>query len=1657
MPSENTSYAFLADYSDVAACLAAIRTQELSGAFASDVKITFLLKRLEMDVLRKLYNLTIRIRNRIDGTTGGTTLGDFEGNDFYDHDFSVGFEQERPGDFEGGDFYDRDFFVGSAAHADYDYATAFQIILENFEVFSIRLDELTEQEKQWLDDALIRFLDVYQELKDYLDSVGLDPCVPVYVNNSPGLYLQAAGADGGDGVAAGMHLRWALAGELGRNHLPKGDYDQALNTGNGYNRPDDYVRLFRTPYTDTVRFTLQFDGLRPAVNYADMRWTYFLRTVAGGQTLTNRVRLTFMDVALYHQVSGTIDPQSDPFAFLQAYNGLLELEIVQKTAFAVAVDFRTKDGADGGTLKLELRSVADTEQEQEETVAARKTLVSGPGAPADGVIYADNIRRIRMKKSDGGLIQSFSFETYHDFLNTRAASAWTPVGNGFALSLTDQTVFDGLESPGYPVDDRWPQYNDGTRVRVANYRDKWLTSRTNDPALKDTVARYLSLSETDPRAQDVVRDEGSDMTVPGLLISYLDILNLMALDYHLARMLGLGCIDTGVNSMPEEKFIYQIRYTNRKDLVSAEVLNQQYTGLPTAIADSRLPLKPPIRPVTYHLPGGDDLAGSVFDGDGYVRHDHTRLVNIGRGTFADETINGAFFSDDGLSDDFNIFEYTKPVLYGVEYRAEGQSSYVKPEITQEKSVGHVYQAYDDAYPATGIPESVPVPDNTDSLYIHFEKQTGVHYYAIYGVNWFARPSVRSAEVATNATVFALTNNLLPPADIAVQYIQREETPLLTTATEQGWLQGRSDAFTGKDINYTRLVFNWLDIIDVSYLEDPGAALPGEMVKPDTIRAWFKPDRLLQLAGLITDMVAANGDDRLLMVYTGSYTALDGSVISPLISQADLGRFTGSLLVTPEGQFAVVSAASGTQGSVFIIEKTAIVQTVEDPLNPGFYGASQTFVQPETGSRFTLTENLSDPANWEAVTEAIGLIDLADPHTPVIEERVDSEGNSFRNLVGGLSGGAVVQALFGTGSEADMPGYYAVTYEAGVVLLPHPQVNLPYDPAFPDRNDPDTLQTAHVEWYKGLIRVPLEADAAEMKLLQVVRIIQYNPLTLYVYDPAYLDEPIRVSASVSDPVGLVNYHPGYKVYLFTEPAPGHVFNGPNILPAGTDTDKKTLIGLQSADGRPGGSGFVSRVSLPAVLFARNIQEPQRPGEPINYGLKVRPDATGKAAFMFDIRIDPDGSGNARSPFGLTFYRAGHEDVLYALYQPATVSQIFSDLAGLTDDPHFNQRYAELVNLVFDPAAPGQFTVFDALPQPYGFPVPDGPLLTDPADTPELRMEKYRLAIHGTLLPLTEQTPLYAFIKTGFQTENKQPAIRTLDGKQLYPGDADFDPFPMVRRYSRAAEAGTGYVRFTDYTLRAASRFLYFYAAAEVTSQLVAGPLGPFTGPVTVLQTWASEAPAIRNFSIGTGATTESPVTVAFLIAPFSPLDHISAIRLYRTVSEPDTVSLQTMGAFVSVDVEEGLAEGYTITDTLSDMLPLPLGDTLYYRLAGVRTIINEFELPEAAVTYGSEVIAVRLIDTFNPEAPDLTYHADTNRLSWPPTANKSSYYLFSQNARGNWQRIYTVTPPDTGEMTYALPAPLPPEDADGNRVYYRFKVRVQNSAGLLNLVDKELTV
>ena len=1656
MATENNIYAFCADYSNLSACLFAIQSAQENDVFSGDQLLVSMLNQLEKDTLRKLYLRTIRLLGvlyQVEGVPQTYIGGDFRSTDFKANDFNVGYLQAGgtptdlsaylAGDFEDEDFTHLDFWVGFQDLEEAGYASVFKTITNIFSELCSRSSEISNGEKWTLDAALLPFLDAADEIKAYLKDKGLNLCTEEenIHNNDSGVFLQASGSDGSKGVAAGLHLRWALTGELGENHLPKGDYYNSRTPQGLFNRANDYVRIFRTEYVTPVIVNLDFEAKRPVINFASKSWSYLLTNTAGQKKISNRLRITFEDAQAYNQLASALDPQLYFYDFLNRYPGIIKIEILEKSVFRFGFDFTANIASD--SLKVEGNCYAGDDVDNAQTV--RKTIIS------TGVneLLADNIRTIRIKKTRPGILKSISFETYSDFIELRTESDWTEIGSGFGLSLNDAEVYSRLERPEYPINNLWPQYNQGTRVRVSNYQEKWSITSPAEPSLKDALLTYLTLSETDSRALDTIKKAGATPLDEGFEISYVDVLNLQASDYHIARMFGLGCIDAAQSANSSLKYIYQLRYLNRRGIADSSFLEHRYTTLPVSKSDDRLPEKPAIAPVAYGLPNPEISGNGVFDASGYTPLDRVRAINIQRDLYGDENLSPDFFLSLSAVENENIFEHPKAVGYGIEYRAAGAANYQKPEIIQDKSLGKLFYAYDDDYPVQGVVETALVPDDERSLYVHFERHSGVHAYAIYGVNWFSRASVLSDEVLTDATIFPKINTLVPPDNLAVQYIQKEQNPVVTTSREQGWLTERESVFPGQDTALTRVTFNYTDIIDVSYFNSADEAL--DIVKASEFGAFFNDELPLQISGQIKYIKPFLNTGTHLVLQLGSYVQINGELASPQLSQQDFFRFNDAILSTPQGQFRVVQVRNEQPLPQLIIEKNKIYETISDPELSDNYGVGTKYASPETGARFTMTENLSKAANWSPLSAKVNAYSFADVNNPVIETLTDSEGNISRFWIGGINEPAIITPLFGPGSAENIEGLYKISFNSSFVLPPHPQSTPPYDENNPGGNPPGTQHAPFVEWYKGTVRV-LTPGASERKTLEVLRIDDSNGLSLYVLDPDYQQEPIVISADQNDPIS-VNFHPGYRVYYFSEPI--GIFNRSHILPVGGENQRKTLMALQAVDANAGGSGFSSTVSLPAVLMAREVIEPIIPDAPVISSQRMRADATGKASLTFDTKVLTLKDGKARNPFGFSFYRISAQQVISALYEAATAGVIYQHLAGLSEDNFADQRFYELVNLVFDDEQPGQFNVFAALPEPYGFPVPDKAGLVNSGDALSVKKQKYFSAIVANLLPLNQQVPIFSFIKTGYQTENIAPVIRNLDGNLLPVTSPDFNPFPMVRKFTKTDQPGYTFIRFTDYFLYESSRDSYFYTATETTNELINGDLSPFSGPVSIINSVPPGMPLLAGLRINP-SVKGGQITVDFILNPIAAVDEVSKIRIYRSLSLSELERPVNSAPFFEVSVSSSLM-GFEITDDFQDFFAIPYGETLYYRFYAVRTIINELNDTEDILSPGSAITSVKLIDTRNPEAPELFFNQQDNLLYWSPSVTDGNYSLYQQTNRGNWQRIFSASAMGTQPIEYPLPENMSFTDEDGNRVYYRFKVRVENSSGLSNLQEKELTI
>ncbi|HKP76044.1 MAG TPA: hypothetical protein VJT67_10910, partial [Longimicrobiaceae bacterium] len=206
---------------------------------------------------------------------------------------------------------------------------------------------------------------------------------------SPWLYLQAAGSDGADGSAPGVHLRWDLLRELGEGHLPKGDLAAGPGApypaAYGFNRAGDYVTVLRAPYTRRYPCAIDLATSRPASvaeSGPGRQWSF--DTVADATTpgQHREVVLRFADAAQYDAVRATADPATAPFAFLSRYGGVVEVEVTGQLCFALTLTARTTGDRREGTLRLEAVSVEENLPGAGLCISCRRRYVVAAAAPA---------------------------------------------------------------------------------------------------------------------------------------------------------------------------------------------------------------------------------------------------------------------------------------------------------------------------------------------------------------------------------------------------------------------------------------------------------------------------------------------------------------------------------------------------------------------------------------------------------------------------------------------------------------------------------------------------------------------------------------------------------------------------------------------------------------------------------------------------------------------------------------------------------------------------------------------------------------------------------------------------------------------------------------------------------------------------------------------------------------------------------------------------------------------------------------------------------------------------------------------------------------------------------------------------------------------------
>ncbi|MBN8641276.1 MAG: hypothetical protein J0L86_05620 [Flavobacteriales bacterium] len=1662
-----------------------------------------------------------------------------------------------------------------------------------------------------------------QSILDYLLNLGNCNCgndLEITNNSmlqSGHLYLQSAGSVGQESTK-GIHLRWALKGAL-MEHLPKANY--ATTTFN-FNKANDFVKIYRAQYVE-YKVVLDFSLPPLQVNEIGVKKTWIYQV---GDKIFH---VHFKDVLKYNQIRATFNPNVEPNVFIKNYgSSLIEIENRTQLSFKVTPNFIQQNAGD--SIKLEALSVQENKITAPKTVSIRKqfTVSELNGNP----LIAENIRGIRFV-STNAFIGKVAFEFYSDFVsNVKTLNGWNYLGQ-YALTKETDLAFQRLE-PQANCLQNWLRYNDDAYVNKANYQNKW---NGNDLAELDKIAtsveRYISLSDSvdniraieifpfesydavaDCNIQDPDYDPANPSEFPnydpyiadpttetgannGIEISYLNVLQFGSLDYHIARMLGLGTLDLNTVVFSGQ-YIYMAEYVSLGDLndgLGAREVQHLYCSLPTSLTDQRLSLPVNLKEIKEgvffntgydgtEVDNEDDEGGTIPPGeqipsielttDGYSPDGKTKYYTLYTEEFTEELFDAPFYY---IADEFVSSEFTTPVFAGLEYRTFGTLDWNKPELSHSDYYYNV--------DTSGIAEELKnetiefiIPEAGQSLYTHGVKETGVLEYCSYGVNWFSRATV-SDVILQATTVISPKNELLPPTNVNATLIQQESPLLLTTSHEQ-FLYGEID---GNDKTLVRLTF---DYNHAQELINYHQKINGEIVPnyfelendkelfADTIQIYFRDQIPNSVSGKI-ESVIANSNPLLITIETSPYVfASTGESIIPTLDSNLVDNFIGSILLVGDVEYVIHQIDISSTYPKFTVFKSdasgALVDlnTVIDPMNP--------LQSPSQGDLFVVVENMlnltswgsSNPSSYEITIDHVAV----HREDEIIIKNTDCSIETHVQKFRGVYQQAEIHKIFENVDENEDGEFDTNTN--GALIEKHLGLYKIIFPGFSleehSMNPPDANGN-FVEFYNGIARLHTLSDIGNeprknFKVIRTENIGTTNDLILYVEDltfPTDLNELDSYKGKlmldeVNSTSQMVNYYPSYKVYLYKDTSFG--LTKENVLPQGEDDVRYTIFGLRSRDSiNQFSNDFYSKVSVPTLMFAQAIAEPVRPELPIGGMYATRPDFFGKASYTFTTKYGTP--TDPTKPYSVQFNRASDIQFLTAIYdnsvlgydedtgQPVlnTVQNIIENIFLNGEEEFYVNRWNDLLN--FEVYPNGEFSVIDGkqLPLPNNTffiasinafvdahndfyqltgvnAVPDLPsnfnlnTIVIPA-TPlnsELRVKDFmKDVLLNCFVPLTEIPVLYNYVKgqpnyfPEYSPIPKKQVVRDRNGNLLKPDDLDFDMAPMMKRIDTPNAQYES--QFTDFGLDGASNAKYFYAVREINNQMKTSPYSEILGPISLVNTAPPVAPQIlKVMPVLENRTLGILPAIQLQINSYPKPQNIAKISIYRTDNPNDALLVRTMSRIKVIDLEvENLVDqkDWIFTDDFSDLVEVPYGDTLYYRVTVSRVIRYNNKALETIVEYtpseASRLIVTNITENYSPVSPVLKYTAgvynastdnvlDYITLNWEENVYKGNYHLYKMNSQGNWVEIIRViadratkglyylynqdpqgnwvntihTEPLQSvngvlylplELTNLATSSLATKTIDDQPIYHHFKVISENTAGMFSKQENILTM
>lgn len=779
-----------------------------------------------------------------------------------------------------------------------------------------------------------------------------------WMSQSPYLYLQAAGSDGLDETVKGFHLRWDLKGILGAKHFPKGNLSGPYGMYPaiyGFNKADDFVKIYKTPFVDDYMTKLDLTSQPSSYNVgASVReWQYNNLSPLGViNATTMNVIVSFPDTAAYDAQAASTPPASSTINFLKNYSGEINVRLDGKLAFRMGWTFNyvNPGNLSNAVCRHEYIGLTNSTDTNSWELRLRKTFTEPDFASTQHSVCED-IHMLRFDRVNA-YPEQLQFYCYEDYIQgTNENSAWTMLSE-YALTENQTEAYKRLEdSPSFNIDGKWPKFNDDDsqtgkfKVNVANYRDRW----DRADGLAFGVNKYLDLSQSQSNELAI---ESVPVTPKGQLlnnheqeISYFNLLGISTLDYHVSRMLGFGHIDPNSTAQETDEYIYLAEYDTEGDLedgLGARNVKHIYMTPHQTIMDFKHAPVPELQdPITYGLAFNNGTANpsQITDPNGYTPFADIRFVNLNRYPYQFEKPLQTFFQEN------NAFSFTaapQPVGFGIEYKNQGGSN-IAPELSHDKY-------YTDN---TDIPETNLIPNTSNNpLFRHQETQEGIHCYQLYSVNWFSRTAGLSASVCTDETVFPVRNTISPPANLSVHLIQPESPLMLTTQNEQIAYEALID-----DKTYLRTMFDW------NYIQNQ------QYQFADKAQFFFHKQEKLSTKGEIS-AISQLSDHRLELT-TIPYditSVFPVETIAPTIPQAVEARFEGSLIAIGGLNYRVESIVntSGSSGEnpKIIIHQIRETNSVETVTGSNAWTTTESFVSPDIGDRFFISENLTVGTNWD---------------------------------------------------------------------------------------------------------------------------------------------------------------------------------------------------------------------------------------------------------------------------------------------------------------------------------------------------------------------------------------------------------------------------------------------------------------------------------------------------------------------------------------------------------------------------------------------------------------------------------------------------------------------------------------------------------------------